>query len=121
MSRASCCKMKYVLHVDKVLPDNRAVREPVEVTNKVTDSENATSQVSGDHLHQRVLSLQESRDIVDVAGDSASSHILQLVAHGVCADLKLRLPQSIRVPLLFDEVVAVQRVGQVRANVVSAV
>lgn len=60
----------------------------------MADSENAMIQASesDEHLHQRVLSLQESRDIVNVAGDGAGSHILQLVAHGPGADLKLRLP-----------------------------
>lgn len=92
MSGAICCERGYTVHIDEVLPDDRAVREPIEVTDEEINGKNAGNRRPARCSHQCVLPLQESRDIVNIASNGASSHVFELVTHGLRADLELRFP-----------------------------
>lgn len=88
-------------HVDQVLPKDRAVGKAVEIAESV-GREHVSSDHRGD-LHQSICPFQLGGDEVDVADDGAGTHVLQLVAHRLAADVKLCVIQRVGLHVVDDE------------------
>ena len=111
-----------IAHIDEVLADYGAIRGAIVVTRGMKDV-CQLHMLSGKEpvadSHERIFAFQQGGYEVDVACNRARSHVPERVPHGLGTDLKLSLPKRVCVPLQLDEVIAIRRVSEVRANVVA--